>query len=84
VFLTSADPLKISHAHHIKLASAGGSDDPYNRVTLSAKAHAMRHPGPFSTHILDIEGDGNRTVTFTLRNMETGKIDREWSSECPS
>lgn len=84
VFLRSADPLKLAHAHHVTYASAGGSDEPYNRVTLSPKAHAMIHPGPFATQILEVSGDGNRTVTFTLKHIETGRIERSWESVCPS
>lgn len=34
---------KRAHRHHIVYASAGGSDEPFNRVTLCPKCHNAEH-----------------------------------------
>jgi len=69
---------KKSENHHIVLKSAGGSDDPENRITLSPKAHQMRH-----AETLDVEGNGNGTVTFTEYEFNTDgsrRFIRSWES----
>ncbi len=68
---------KKAENHHIKPKSAGGSDDPFNRCTLSPLAHQMRHGGE-----LEIEGNADETLTFKLYELKGGTrhFVREWES----
>lgn len=72
------DLRKRAQNHHIIFRSAGGSDGPENRATLSYRAHAMIHEGT-----LTAEGDGNGTVTFTEYTFATDgsrRFLRRWES----
>lgn len=64
--------------HHILYRSHGGSDDMSNLVTLSQKAHQMIHDGE-----LTVEGDANGTLTFTQKDLNTGRTVNTWESPCP-
>ena len=69
---------KKAEHHHIILVSAGGSDAPSNRLTLSLKAHRLRHE-----ELLDIEGNADEVVTFTEYTWNTDgsrKLLRRWQS----
>ncbi len=75
VKLRSDNPLIVAHAHHIVFRSAGGADISSNLVTLCPKAHYLIHQ-----HLLSVEGDGDGTVTFTLRDGESGDAVESWDS----
>ena len=79
VKLTSANPLEVGHAHHVRFRSAGGDDSLGNLATVSARAHDLIH-----RHVLDVTGDANGTLSITQRHLETGRIVRQWDSPCPS
>jgi hypothetical protein len=70
---------KKSHNHHIVFLSAGGSNEPFNRITLSWKAHRMIHDG-----LLEIvePANANETVTFREYEMRSGTrtFKCEWES----
>lgn len=74
--LYSVNPLEQAHTHHIVFRSAGGQDVMSNLITLSPAAHQQIHQ-----HKLDVAGDGNGVVTFTVRHLETGKVVEQWTSE---
>lgn len=67
--------LKVAHSHHVVFLSAGGSDGPENRITISWPIHKLIHG-----HRLDVTGNPNGTVHFIQKNLETGKVEHEWSS----
>lgn len=75
VKLTSANPLEVAHAHHVIFRSAGGTDDLSNLATVSARAHDLIH-----RHVIDVSGNANGTLVIRQRNIETGRIVREWES----
>ena len=75
VKLRSDNPMLVAHAHHIKFRSAGGEDTLDNLATLSARAHYLIHQ-----HLLECEGDANGTLTFTLRDGESGAVLERWES----
>jgi hypothetical protein len=68
---------KKSENHHVIPKSAGGSDDPWNRCTLSPLAHSMRHGGE-----LEITGNADETLTFKQYEFKGGTrvFLREWES----
>lgn len=71
--LVTDNPLKLAHCHHKVYRSHGGSDELFNRITLSPKAHELVHAGR-----LKIEGDDcAQPVTFTLRDSK-GVIEKVW------
>jgi 5-methylcytosine-specific restriction endonuclease McrA len=74
VAFSSPDPKKLAHVHHVIYRSAGGSNELDNLILLSLPAHEMVH----QMGTLDVTGDGNALVTFTLKNLETGKVIRVW------
>jgi 5-methylcytosine-specific restriction endonuclease McrA len=74
VAFSSPDPHRLAHVHHIIPRSAGGSDDLSNLILLSLPSHELVH----RVGTLDTKGDGNALVTFTLKNLETGKVIRVW------
>lgn len=76
------NPSLVGHRHHIVFRSVGGSDDLSNLVLLTESEHEMAHARG-SKYVLDIAGDANGTLTFTQRELETGRIVREWKSPCP-
>lgn len=65
---------KLAHSHHIIHKSAGGSDEAFNRATLSPRAHELHHAGQ-----LTITGDGNGRLQFTLRDKK-GIVLRVWEA----
>lgn len=81
---TSDNPAIVGHAHHIVYRSAGGSDEAFNRVTLTPDEHDMvhhRHP----KYVLDILGsDANKTLRFVQKDRETGKVIKRVTSPNPS
>lgn len=76
VKLVTDNPLELAECHHIEYRSAGGSDEPFNRATLSPQAHRDEHD-----HKLVISGDGNGTLTFVKRDVETGRVLQMWTSD---
>jgi 5-methylcytosine-specific restriction endonuclease McrA len=76
--LVTKNPRERAHCHHVIFRSAGGSDELHNRVTLSPKAHEQIHD-----HKLDIFGEPNSTLTFELKNPETGQVLERWESPLP-
>jgi 5-methylcytosine-specific restriction endonuclease McrA len=68
-------PFEAMNLHHIVPVSLGGSDELFNRVSLSFNAHRMIHDD-----LLDCEGDGNGLVTFTQKDRK-GRIVHAWTSE---
>ena len=68
-----------AQCHHIVYRSHGGSDETGNLCTLSQKAHRMIHDGELS-----IQGDADDTLTFTQKDLTTGRIVRTWESPNPS
>lgn len=68
-------PLRMTQTHHIVWRSAGGKDVSSNLISVSARIHDEIH-----AHKLDVSGNGDELVTFTRRNLETGKIERSWDS----
>lgn len=77
--LADVNPASVAHCHHLIYRSAGGSDEPHNRVTLSPEAHRLEHD-----HKLRIDGDPNGTLIFTRVEPETGKVLERWESPCPT
>lgn len=75
VKLESDNPFTLAHCHHIVYRSAGGSDELFNRCILSPKAHEEEHAGQ-----LEIAGDPNSILWFTLKDKETGRVMRAWES----
>lgn len=72
--LVTDNPFKLAHCHHKVYRSRGGSDELFNRLTLSPKAHDLIH----KDGRLKIEGDDcNAPVTFTLRDSK-GLIEKVW------
>lgn len=69
--------------HHIIFKSAGGSDDPSNRLTICWKAHKMIHDG-----LLEIIEPADANTTVRVREYEmlggTRHLLREFSSPNPS
>lgn len=78
LYLHHHNPFKVAHCHHKKYRSAGGSDEMFNRITLSPEAHVAEHDG-----YLAISGEPNGTLTFTQLDGY-GKALKVWSSPCPS
>ena len=66
--------LKLAHSHHVKHKSAGGSDEAFNRATLSPKAHQLHHDG-----LLTITGNGNSTLYLVQRDSK-GITLKAWES----
>jgi hypothetical protein len=70
---------KRAHNHHIVFLSAGGSNDPSNRITLGPVAHQMIHDG-----LLEIvePANANETVRFKEYEMRSGTraFKCEWES----
>jgi 5-methylcytosine-specific restriction endonuclease McrA len=64
------------HAHHLVYRSAGGADDPSNRIALCFECHRDEHD-----HKLRISGDPNGLVEFRLVDLETGEVLRAWESD---
>ncbi len=73
-----SDLATAAHAHHVVFRSHGGTDTTDNLVTLSNETHAMIHKP--KKQILSIEGNADRTLSFTLKELETGNIIRTWES----
>jgi 5-methylcytosine-specific restriction endonuclease McrA len=61
--------------HHIIYRSAGGADELGNCISLCFDCHRQEHG-----HELDITGDANGTLIIVERNLETGRIVRQWES----
>lgn len=76
--LLGTNPLKQAHCHHFRYRSAGGSDEMFNRITLSPQAHDLEH-----RHLLHITGEPNGTLTFTKYD-EHGVVQLQWQSPCPT
>lgn len=73
--LVTDNPLALAHCHHIVFRSHQGSDELFNRVILSPKAHELVHGGR-----LKIEGaDAGKPLTFTLRDAK-GVIEKVWEA----
>lgn len=79
-FDADEDSPKSAWNHHIVFLSAGGSDMPENRLTISWKAHKMIHDG-----LLEVvePANANEAVTFREYEMRSGTREfvREWRSE---
>lgn len=67
-----------AHAHHIVFKSHGGTDTTDNLVNISQETHDMIHKP--TRKVLIIEGNADQTLSFTLKELETGKIIRTWES----
>jgi 5-methylcytosine-specific restriction endonuclease McrA len=63
-----------AHMHHIQYRSAGGADVLENVITLCWRCHQKEHG-----HEFDITGTG-AAVTIQERNLETGRLGRQWES----
>lgn len=78
LMLHGPNPFKVAHCHHKVYKSAQGSDEMFNRITLSPEAHVAEHDG-----LLEISGEPNGTLTFTKKDAY-GRILRTWESPCPT
>jgi len=77
--LVSDNPELVAHGHHVIFRSAGGADELWNIAIVSPRVHERIHQ-----HQYDVEGNANDTLICRERDLETGKILREWESRCPS
>lgn len=68
---------KLAHNHHIRFRSAGGSDDPSNRLTVSFLAHQLIHDGLLE---IVLPANANEPVKFKEYEMRSGTrtFKREW------
>lgn len=83
LYLYHPDVEQVAQINHIRFRSAQGSDDLSNLVTLTPEEHEMvhaRHP----KYVLDITGDANVCVTFTVKLLETGQVVHILESPNPS
>lgn len=78
LMLHSRNPFLVAHCHHRQYRSAQGSDEMFNRITLSPEAHVAEHDG-----LLEISGEPNGTLTFTKKDAY-GRILRTWDSPNPT
>ena len=78
VDLTTDNPWRLAHVHHVVFRSVGGTNDTGNLVTLCADAHDLIH-----RHLLTIAGNADEMLLFT-RFQGNGQIARMWHSPCPS
>lgn len=74
------DPKFYAHCHHLVFRSALGDDSSGNLISISWEAHDMIH-GKHARYAMDAEGNGNGIVRFTLKEAETGKVLKTWTSE---
>jgi 5-methylcytosine-specific restriction endonuclease McrA len=72
----SGDITETMHAHHVQFRSAGGTDDPSNRLSICWSCHRDIHD-----HKLRVSGDPNGLIQFQLVNLETGAVLRAWESD---
>jgi hypothetical protein len=73
-----SDVATTSHAHHVTFRSHGGTDTTDNLVTLSNATHDLIHKP--TREVLTIDGNADGTLSFTLKNLETGNVIRTWES----
>lgn len=55
LFLSSRDPFKVMHKHHVKYRSAGGEDTMENQIAICPKCHQQEH-----WHTLSLTGTAGR------------------------